>query len=68
VRRIGEREELLRILVDRAPALHERHLVKVGRELCEGELAGAELLLEADDLVPGLELTGLHQTYSLISH
>ena len=64
--RIGEREELLPILVDRAAALRERHLVEIGRELREGEFAGAQLLLAADDLVPGLESTGLHRMYSLI--
>ena len=37
------------------PAERERHLVQVGRELREGELAGAELFLEADGLVPRLE-------------
>ena len=44
------------VLVYGAPALCQRHLVEVGRELRERELAGAELLLEADDLVPRLEL------------
>ena len=51
--RKGEREELLRVLVHGAAALCERHLVEIGRELREGELAGAELVLEADDFVPG---------------
>ena len=36
VGRVGEREELLRLLVDRAAALPERHLVQIGGELREG--------------------------------
>ena len=56
VGRVGEREELLRLLVDRAAALPESHLVEIGSELREGKLAGAELFLEADDPMPGLRL------------
>ena len=56
VGRIGEREELLRVLVYRAAALRERHFVQVGRELCEGELPRAQLLFQADDVMPGLGL------------
>ena len=56
VGRIGEREEFLRVLVHRAPALRQRYLMQIGRELREGELAGAELLFQADDMVPGLGL------------
>ena len=58
--RKGEREELLRVLVHRAAALRECHLVEVGRELREGEFAGAEFVFQADDMVPGLGLTRLH--------
>ena len=51
---IGEREELLRLLVDRPPALRQRHLVEVRGELGQGQLARPQLVLQPNDLVPGL--------------
>ena len=49
---VREREELRRVLVDGAASGPGEDLVEIGGELGEGELAGAEFGLEADDLVP----------------
>ena len=51
---IGEREELGGIFVDGAFAPGEGDFVEIRRELGEGELAGLELGLEADEAVPRL--------------
>ena len=53
VGREGQREELGGGAVDgRAPVHH--HVVEVGGELREGQLARADVGAELDDLVPGL--------------
>ena len=51
---IGEREELRRVFVDGALAAGEGDFVEVGGELGESELAGFELGLEGDEVVPRL--------------
>ena len=51
---IGEREELGGIFVDGAFAPGEGDFVEIRGELGEGELAGFELGLEADEVVPRL--------------
>ena len=51
---IGEREELGRIFVDGALAAGEGDFVEVGGKLGKGELAGFELGLEGDEVVPRL--------------
>ena len=53
VGRVGQREELLRFLVHRPLAALQGHLVQVRRELGEREFAGAQFVLQRDDLVPG---------------
>ena len=52
VRGVSEREELGRVLVDRALPRLGHDLVQVGRELGEREFPGAEFRLKANDLVP----------------
>ena len=65
VGRIGEGEELLRLLVHRATALPEGHLVQVGGEFRERQRTGTQLFLEADDTGPGRGLVLLrHQCAS----
>src|SRR3989304_4231556 len=51
-RRVRESKELLRVLVDAPPAAFERDVVEVGGELVERELAGPEVIAQADNLVP----------------
>ena len=55
VRRIGEREELLRFFVDRTPALRQRDLVQVCCKLGKRQLAAAQFLFQTHHLMPGLE-------------
>ena len=55
VRRVGEREERLRVFVDRPAPLPQGHFVQVGGELRQRERAAAQLVFQADDLMPGLD-------------
>ena len=48
----GQREELRRILVHRARTGGERHLVEIGGELGQGQLAALQLVAQPDDLPP----------------
>ena len=51
-RRVRQRKELLRVFVDAPLAALQRHVVEIGRELVERELAGPEVVAQANDLMP----------------
>ena len=53
-------EEPRGVLVDGPPSLPEGDLMQIGRELRKRELAAPQLVLEADDLVPGRWSRGGH--------
>ena len=59
VGRVGQCEELGRVLVDGPSPLGQRNLVQIGCELGQRELSGPQLFLQANDLVPGTGAVGL---------
>ena len=63
---VGEREERLRILIGRAAARPQGHFVQVGGKLRQRERTAAQLVLQADDLMPRPE-PGLRRHRSLLT-
>ena len=53
VGRVGEREELCRVLVHRPPAFLHDHVVQVGGEYGQRQLARPQVVAQLHDLVPG---------------
>ena len=68
VRWIGQGEELVRLLVHRPLAPCERDLMQIGGELRQRQFARAQLVLQPDDLVPGLGAWPGHQASDLGNH
>ena len=50
---IGEREELRRVFVEGPPALLHSDFVEIGGEGSQREFAGAEIVTQRDDVMPG---------------
>ena len=53
VGRVGQGEKLARVFVQRALAALHQHFVEIGGELVERQFAGAQVVAQGDDVVPG---------------